>query len=143
MSERPPTPAEIRAKWEATVNWHRLGARLTEELADMIHREDTGLRGSGLYGEALRRVVTNPMSGLTITAQAEYTRETHTIVDRTNRETAERELRECQEARRADQRTLARALAEGLRQINHQNNIKSVLRREGVEYAAKWLEEHR
>ncbi|MGH3098471.1 MAG: hypothetical protein ACRDMV_21000 [Streptosporangiales bacterium] len=59
--------------WYDTVDWQALASQFDQTTTDMIHREHADLRGSAFTAEALRRVLANPGSGLTPTAEHEHT----------------------------------------------------------------------
>lgn len=118
-------------------DWLALAAALREEQCRLIH-EGTTLEGETLTAVALRRAVAR-QGGLT----PDHDRQVQESADRTARESLARQLRDCLAARRADQHTLAGRLAEELRSVNHPNAVPSRLRREGVEWAAQWLEGHK
>jgi hypothetical protein len=81
----------------ASIDFDRLAVKLQDHMANLIHRVppgDSSLHGTAFYAEALRRTVQDGSSGLESHAQALRTIEGHTVVDRLNREAAERRCAE-------------------------------------------------
>ncbi|MGH3499654.1 MAG: hypothetical protein ACRDQA_01950 [Nocardioidaceae bacterium] len=78
--------------WYDTVDWQALATRYDQTTTDMIHHEHADLRGSAFTAEALRRVLANPGSGLTPTAEHEHLLQQHAGVDKANLAHAETKL---------------------------------------------------
>lgn len=140
------------------VDWTALARRLQDEQAKMIHHEDSQLRGNDFYAEALRRTfgysardgadgqrqlpypTISPSTGLVTTAEADHLRESHTIIDRLNREAAEKRVTELHQENKRVLRDAARDLAKLIRGWTTDRTVPSKFRREGVLLAADWID---
>ena len=139
------------------LDWTKLASRLNEIRAAMIHHEQASLYGDEFEAEALRRLfgfqpanppdsphipyeTVSPSTGLTTIAQADHNRDSHTVIDRLNREAAERE----RDAARAETRRVMtearRDIAEALRNWCNERTVPSRFRREGVLLAASRID---
>lgn len=137
----------------APVDWTALADKLQRVQTDMIHRDNVQLHGTEFYAEALRRTfgydphdgTTNrelpyddvaPSTGLTTLAHADYLRGAHTVMDRMNREHAEKQRDEARAEARAVLRDAAQRLADRIREWCNDRRVPSRYRREGALYAA-------
>ena len=138
----------------APVDWLALARKLQSIQADMIHRDTESRYGDDFYAEALRRTFgyraqdgtdggrelpydsVNQMTGLTTVAAADYTRDGHTIIDRMNREAAEKQRDEARAETRAVMVDAAQRLSDYIREWCNERRVPSRYRREGALYAA-------
>jgi hypothetical protein len=122
--------------WES-VDFDAIAGRLSSAMADMLHREHSELHGDAFYAEALRRALRYG-SGLMPEAEARSTIESHTAVDRANRETAERRLAELLAEQATTRAKFAAELADDLARLaGNENAVTGKYRREGVAQAAR------
>lgn len=139
------------------IDWTALARAFQRHQVDLVHRED-GWSGDEFYAEALRRTfgwsandgsdgrrelpyeTVRPTTGLTTLGEADHTRESHTIVDRMNREAAERRAAEAQAESRAVIREAAQRLADYIRGRCNERSVPAKFRREGVALAADWID---
>jgi hypothetical protein len=134
------------------MDWNRLAERMQRIQADMVHQEKTDLRGNEFYAEALRRTFGFRMSrggtyetvaastGLTTIAEADHIREGHTVMDRLNREAAEKQVTEMRAEVQRVYREAAADLAKLIRGRCNERTVPSRYRREGVEWAADLID---
>ncbi|MEY2668493.1 MAG: hypothetical protein RJA59_1131, partial [Pseudomonadota bacterium] len=95
--------------------------------------------GDAFYAEALRRALRYG-SGLMPEAEARATIEAHTVVDRANRETAERRVAELLAEQATTRAKFAATLAEELARLaGNANAVVGKYRREGVAQAARYV----
>lgn len=71
------------------VDWRALAHRWNALTADMLHAEDTELRGNAFHAEALRRLLGHPGSGFITEAAHEHTIDVNTKVLKWRVEAAE------------------------------------------------------
>ena len=138
----------------APVDWTALAEKLQVAQNNMIHRDDVKLYGTEFYAEALRRTFgydphdgstrsrelpyddVAPSTGLTTLAHADHLRDGHTIIDRMNREAAERERDEARAETRDIVHKAAQLLSDRIREWCNERRVPSRYRREGALYAA-------
>jgi hypothetical protein len=122
----------------AAVDFDGLARKLSDHMADLLHRPDgEPLHGHAFYAEALRRALRYG-SGLMPEAEARSTIESHTVVDRANREAAERRVAELLAEQATARAKFAAELAEELARLaGNENAVAGKYRREGVAYAAR------
>lgn len=135
------------------IDWIKLAEQMSRIQADMIHQEHSDLCGAEFYAEALRRTfgfqpphghvkheTVNGSTGLTTVAYSDYLRDSHTIIDRLNREKAEKQI---EEVRAEIQRVYLEAridVAKAIRGRCNERSVPAKLRREGVLMAADWID---
>lgn len=134
------------------IDWDNLAARMQRIQADMIHVEKTELCGNEFYAEALRRLFdyrppdahgndhVSPGTGLTTIAYANHVRNGHTVIDRLNREAAEKQVAEMRAEVQRVYRESAADLAKYIRGRCNERSVPAKFRREGVELAADWID---
>jgi hypothetical protein len=130
------------------VDWDGIASRLQHHMNQMVHVE--GWSGPDFYAEALRRAFgyqqrdpydyVQQGSGLTTQQYADYVREGHTIVDRTNLQTAERQIRELRGEVTRVYRDAGADIAQMLRDRCNERTVPSRYRREGVLWAADMID---
>lgn len=140
-----------------SVDWLRLAHQLQAEIAKLIHGENQPqLSGDEFYAEALRRAMsfspnnvegqrqlpygTVGFPGLTTQDEADYLRDSHTIIDRLNAERAREEVAAMRIEVRRVYRDAARDLAKYVRDGCNERTVTAKLRREGVMLAADWID---
>jgi hypothetical protein len=138
-----------------TVDWTALANDLQTHMTTLAHHE-AGWYGTELYAEALRRTfgydardgggrklpydTVAASTGLTTAAEADYVRDSHTIVDRAGRETAEKALAEARAQFLAGMREAGQRLADHIRDRCDERRVPMRLRREGAMLAADWID---
>lgn len=140
------------------VNWDALAQQLQRHMTDMVHHDTDRRYGDEFYAEALRRTfgysandgsdgrrvlpydTVNRTTGLTTVAEADWTRDSHTVVDRLARESAETQIKEMRAEVRRVYRESAADLAALIRGRCNERSVPSRLRREGVLLAADWID---
>lgn len=134
-----------------TVDWDAIARNLVRERSQMTH----DMPDVDFYAELLRRTLgyrpageqcdggqPRPYEqlrlgrGLTTQAEADYTRDSHTIVDRLNRERAEQQVMEMRAEVSRVYREAAKDLAAMIRNRCNDRTVPSRFRREGVAWAA-------
>ncbi len=138
-----------------TINWDRLADRLLGIQRDMMHEKYSG---NDFHAEALRRAfhftpAGEPndvrrvlpydqirVSGLTTQAQADHTRDGHTVMDRLNREAAEKQVREMRAEMARVYLEARKDVAEAIRSRCNERTVPAKFRREGVLLAADWID---
>lgn len=138
------------------INWDRLADRLLDIQRKMMHEENW--QGPDFHAEALRRAFRYTaagqpnevqrllpydqirVSGLTTQAEADHIRDGHTIMDRLNRETAEKHVAEMRAEVARVYREAAADLAKLIRARCNERTVPSRYRREGVEWAADLID---
>ena len=135
------------------IDWLKLAERMQRIQADMIHHKQTDLHGSEFYAEALRRTLgfqpphdhvqhetVASSTGLTTIAYADHLREGCTVIDRLDREAAEKQVAEMRaEVTRVYREARADA-ADHIRQRCNERSVPARYRREGVLLAADWID---
>jgi hypothetical protein len=138
------------------INWGRLADRMREARHQLIHLER--YTGADYEAEILRRTfgftpagepdavkrvlpyeqVSVP--GLMTEAEAKHIRDAHTVVDRMNREAAEKQVAEMRAEVARVYREAAHDLAELIRRKCNDRTVPAKYRREGVLLAADWID---
>jgi hypothetical protein len=134
-------------------DWSALAQRLQREMANLTHHDAVKRYGDDFYAEALRRTfgarephghipyaTISTATGLTTVAESDWTRESHTVVDRLNAEDARRQAKEARAEAQRVMRDAARDLAKYLRGRCNERRVPARLRREGVLLAADWID---
>ena len=141
------------------VDWIGLAREYQKQIADLIHHDSAGrdLSGDEFYAEALRRALghrpaNDPATphvgrdtighrfGLTTTADAEFLRNAHTVMDRLSADAARKQA---DAARKEARRVLLEAAADCADLIRARCNDRSVpsrYRREGAAWAADLID---
>lgn len=135
------------------IDWEKLASKYQDHMAHMIHHEDTQLHGNAFYAEALRRTfgfrpphdhikheTVSESTGLTTVAYSDHLREAHTIIDRMNREEAEKKVTEMRAEVRRVYREARADVANHIRERCNDRRVPSRFRREGVLLAADWVD---
>jgi hypothetical protein len=139
------------------IDWLRLANRLQVEITNLIHGENQPqLSGDAFYAEALRRALmfssndvegqrqlpygTVRFPGLTTQDEADYLRDSHTIIDRLNAERAREKVAAMRIELKRVYRDAARDLAKYVRDGCNERTVTAKLRREGVMLAADWID---
>jgi hypothetical protein len=139
----------------SAVDWNALASALIRAKSGMAHN----MPDVDFYAELLRRTFEYRTAdeqrdreralpyehlkvglGLTTQAEADYTRDSHTFVDRHNRERAEQQVKEMRAEVSRVYREAAKDLAEMIRQRCNDRTVPSRYRREGVAWAADLID---
>lgn len=141
-----------------SVDLDGLARRMAEVMVDMLHKENFHGTDQVRYAEGLRRALAyHPAGdgsggralpydslgrgfGLTTQAEADHTRESHTIVDRLAREAAEKKVAEMRAEVARVYREARGDVADYLRSRCNERSVPSKYRREGVAWAADMLD---
>lgn len=133
---------------EQLVDWTALGRRLAEAQIHYVHHAEDKPTGDAYYAAVMRRALggrklerlhyetVDGSTGLVTKAEADWLRESHTIMDRLNLEAAERKITELR-AEITRLRMDARAdVAQLIRDRCNDRTVPSRYRREGALWAA-------
>jgi hypothetical protein len=138
------------------IDWDRIAERMLDVQRAMVHDEQW--TGPGFYAEMLRRTFEYTpagqpdafqrvlsyeqirVPGLTTQAEADHTRDGHTIIDRLNRERAEQQVTEMRAEVQRVYREAGADLAKLIRSRCNERTVPSRYRREGVEWAADLID---
>lgn len=140
------------------IDFVALAKRMHEERVKMIHHEGTGLHGWEFDAEVLRRALgysandgtdgrrqvpyetVRRSTGLITDAEHRHLLDGHTIIDRLNREAAEKRAEEARAEARATIREAAQRIADHIRGRCNERAVPAKFRREGVLLAADWVD---
>jgi hypothetical protein len=141
---------------ENAVDWGRISSRFSQALHE-IYKEPG--RCTDAYAEALRRAFDYTAAGeqglggralsyehlgnglgLVTQAEADFIRDGHTIIDRLNREAAEKKVEEMRAEVARVYREAAKDIAGMLRERCNDRTVPSRYRREGVAWAADLID---
>jgi hypothetical protein len=138
VPEQPPAVRPLPPEPDYTA----LGKRYTQITARLLHDPDrTWTTGSDLNAQALAELLARGDSGFSSDREHVHNLNGHTVVDRLNREDAEESARQARAETDRVRAHAATGLAAGLREWCNDRTVPAKLRREGVELAARWLDQ--